>query len=686
MTRKKISIRRGAVISFIMLAFLLFSGVLVKVQLIDGAEYAAAATRSTQGSVSIKAARGGIVDRNGKPIVANRQGYSIVFEAASFPSGLKDKNNIIDSLIKVFEKEELEWINNIPIYLDENNNAVFEEEREKDVTQLKSAEMLNLNDYATAQNCLDTFIEEYELSEYSIEEALKIASVHYEMMRTQFQISNPYTFAEDVPSNVVAMVKENSGFYLGVNVEIVPYREYVDGTLAPHILGVVGAISSTEYKEYKDNGYGMNDFIGKNGIELAMEDYLRGTNGKKSVVKDRDGTVSETIIQQPVQGNTVVLTIDTGLQRVAQEALADLVENYVRDTEKKRAAAPAGAVVVSNCKTGEILACASYPTYDISKYYEDFEEISSTEGGPLWNRALRSAYAPGSTMKPSVAIAGLEESAITETTTFHCSNSFRYYDRTFTCVASHRTTRSINVVRALSESCNVFFFETSLKLGATKMNEYRTMLGFGQKTGSELSNEENAGILDSKEYRESLNQTWLPGFTIQSAIGQAGNLCTPIQLNSYVSTIANEGTRYVPHFVKSVLSADYSKVILEKTAEVATETGFSKKTMDLVRTGMLQASSTSYVPRYLGKVAVDVALKTGTSEEDRIYNGKKITINNGFLICFAPYEDSELAISIVCEGFNSGGSTAPIASKIINYYYEDRDSADAPLAENTLLS
>ena len=266
--------------------------------------------------------------------------------------------------------------------------------------------MLNLNEYATAQNCFDALIDRYGLQEYSAEDARKIASVCYEMDRIYFKIGNPYTFALDVPDETVAKIKENSDFFVGVDVQVVPVRKYTDGTLAPHILGRVGAIDAEEYKERKDDGYKITDTIGKSGIELAMEKYLKGTDGEATVYIDGEGNRSTEVTTNPIQGNAVVLTIDSGLQKVAQDSLESALLDYAGT--KGNMVENAGAVVVINCKDGSILACATYPSYDISTYSENAQALNEAPGSPLWNRALLSTYATGSTMKPSVAIAALE--------------------------------------------------------------------------------------------------------------------------------------------------------------------------------------------------------------------------------------------------------------------------------------
>ncbi len=674
------SARRIAAVCVILFFFVFFAFDLVKIQIVDGAEYDAASSAVSERTAPIAAARGEIVDCNGKPLVYNDQGYSIIFDAAYFPTEQAERNNIILSLIKLFESNSLEWIDNLPLVFDAAGSIAYKEDSDSEIKEMKSPDLLKLNDYATAQNCFDALIERYELQAYSAQDARKIASVRYEMERTFFRIGTPYTFALSVPDEIVSKIKENSGFYKGVDVSVVPVRKYTDGTLAPHILGRTGAIDAEEYKEKKDKGYKITDYIGKSGIELAMESYLKGTDGEATVYTDGSGNRTTEVTTPPVQGNTVVLTIDSGLQKVAQNALEAALLDYAGT--KGNMVDNAGAVIVINCRDGSILASATYPSFDISTYSENAEALNEAPGSPLWNRALLSTYATGSTMKPSVAIAALEEGIIDESTRIRCTGSYVYLNQHFKCEQAHETSL-VNVVQAIDESCNTFFYEVGRMLGIEKMNEYRTLLGLGSKTGCELG--EAAGVLDSPEYRASINQKWLPGYTVQSAIGQAGNLFTPIQLANYCATIANGGTRYKTHFVKSIKSYDYSQTIVEKGAEVVSQTGISQKTLDIVKRGMLEVGTTGYCAKYFKNLPVQVAAKTGTSQEIRKLNGVSVKINNGFLIAFAPYDNPEIAIAAVGEGMTSGVFVAPVVAEIVDYYFGQSDEMEKYQPENTLI-
>ncbi|MCR5522697.1 MAG: hypothetical protein K6F64_03540 [Clostridia bacterium] len=667
-------------ICVILALFVILTGALVKIQIIDGDAYAAEVSNVSSSTSPISAARGEILDCNGQKLVYNEQCSSVIFDAAYFPpsSQNEQRNNIIISLIRMFDAEGVEWINNLPLEFDKKGNVKFKKDSDTEIKEMKSREMLNLNDYATAQNCYDALVDEFELENFVPKDVLKVAAVRYEMKRLYFSVRIPYTFAEKVPEIIVSRIKENSNFYRGVDVEIVPVRTYTDGKLAPHILGMTGIISAEEYAEKKDEGYGMTDYLGKSGVELAMEYYLKGTDGEKTVYTDANGKKTVEVTKKPEQGNSVILTINSGMQKVAQDALRECCE-----TSTGFGISPAGAVVVLSCKDSSVLACASYPTYDISTYYDDADKLNKAKGSPLWNRALVSTYACGSTAKPSVAIAALEEKIIDEDFTVYCDGTYTFLGQDFKCEQAHANAY-VNVVEAIDESCNTFFMTVGAMVGIDKMNEYRMMLGLGSKTGCELN--EAVGVLDSPEYRASINQKWLAGYVVQSAIGQAGNLFTPIQLANYVNTIANGGTRYRTHFIKSVKSFDYTRTIYENKAEVVTETGISAETLDIVKRGMLEVGTTGYCAKYFRHLPVDVACKTGTSQEYRISeDGYSFKINNGFLIAFAPYENPEIAIAAVGEGMISGVYVAPVIAACVEYYCGLSDNVEAPQPEGVLI-
>ncbi len=649
--------------------------------------------------VVVEAARGEIFDRNGATLVSNRQGNSIEFNAALFPSKQTDRNRIIAALVELCESKNEKWKDNLPIIYDENGNLVFEEDRQADINSLKNKNMLNLNTYATAENCLDALIDMYKLEEFDRVTARKIASVCYEMWRTGFSVSVPYVFAEDVSGETISIIKEKSEFFSGVEAQVDTYREFTDGTIAPHIIGVTGIISSEEYDankkkldedietgNYTDseienmhlNAYSLSDYVGKFGIESAMESELRGEKGIKTITIDDDGNVKNDYTRMPVQGNSVYLTIDSGLQRVAQNSLENRILELTASSVSELDAA--GAVVVLDVDTGEILASASYPSYNLTDYFDKYNELLEADGTPLINRVLYSTYEPGSTMKLSTAIAGLENGSITYDDKFFCNSIFQYYDVTFSCLDSHG---NINVTKAIEESCNIFFYNIGDLLGIDVLNEYSQKLGLGQKTGVELS--ESKGILAGRAYRESVGLTWMMGDTIQAGIGQSDNLFTIIQLANYCATIANGGTRYECHYVKSIMNADHSEVLYEHEPVVVAETGISQKTIDIVKEGMLAVTTTGSCRTAFSRITEKVGAKTGTTQVKKIIDGKTVQGNNGLNISFAPFDDPEIAVAVIIESVDSGTATAVVAADIYDYYFSTKNQISSSQQTNQLL-
>lgn len=686
----------SAVSAFVLAIYL---GDLFSVQVVHSSDYKEKMHRASYYTVSVKASRGEILDRNGESLVSNREGFSVIFDSARFPSSknIQERNIIVDRLVKLFRANDCEWIDAVPLEFDSAGNPVFPQGRESEIAYLKSKDILNLNEYASAQNCMDAIIEKYSLQNYSLQEAKDIASVYFSMFKNEFSASSPYTFAEDVPMKIVALIKENSDDYTGVDISVVSYREYADGTIAPHIIGTVGVISEEEYKsksaelktklgekgitteqadQLKNDAYAMDDDIGKSGIEQLMESYLRGSPGKKRVEIDYEGNADESLTVAPRAGNTVILTIDKDIQAVAQQAL----EKRILELTAAEGLEAAGACVVLNCKTGEILAAASYPSYDLSTFYDDYNSLAANPASPLWNRVTQSTYAPGSTFKPVVALAALQEGVINKDSIFLCEGEFEYMDRSFGCLDYHG---NLDVVSAIDKSCNIFFYNTADKLGISKMNTYASLFGLGSKTGVELP--EVSGILASPENRRSAGGVWYSGDTIQAAIGQSDNLFTPIQLANYCATIANNGIRYVPHIIKSVKSADYSDSILDKTPEIAAEADISQEYFDIVKEGMRRVATTGFCQYAFENVPVKCGAKTGTSQVQKYRNGAYVKGNNGFLITFGPFDEPEIAIAVVIENVDSGTATANVAADIYEYYFGRTDSLSPAQGANSLL-
>lgn len=666
------SIRSAIALILVAAVVLGFGYILYDIQIVNHDYYISRNNAVSTYTVPIEAARGDIVDRNGNTLVTNRQANTIILNAAYFPPRSENaaRNEILYNLIKLFEKNGEEFVNNLPLTAIGNKLAFTDDEDA--VSVMKGPGAFNVQSYATAQNCFDVMVELYGLEDYSVADALKIGGIRYELTLKMFSIENPVTIAEDVSNETVAAIKEDQVSYLGADVKAVSFREYTDSTLAPHILGTVRKINADEYETLKDTGYGISDTIGASGIESAMESVLRGTPGELTITIDSGGNVTEEVTKAPVKGNTVVLTIDKDLQRIAQTELK-------KTCDEVSLSKGAGAVVVENVNTGEVLAAASYPTYDIYDYYNNYSKLADDSRQPMWNRFAMGTYAPGSTFKPAMACAALEEGIITENTTFTCVNPFMYYNIPFRCQQnSHGTGSVLNVSRALRDSCNVFFYNCADLLGINKMNEYCSMFGLGEKTGIEIS--EASGVLAGPASAKLYNRTWQMGDTIQSGIGQSDNLFTPLQLANYCSTIANGGTRYELHLVKAIINGSTGSID-ETNIVVAEELPISQNTFSIVKEGMRRVASETAIRTLYDPLEVDVACKTGTSQVKR--NGQNT--NNGFLISFAPYKNPEIAVASAIELAGSGTSTSSITAALIDYYYSNNDDSPPAQQAGTLL-
>ena len=665
---------RSAIALILVAAIVLgFGYILYDIQIVNHDYYISRNNAVSTYTVPIEAARGDIVDRNGNILVTNRQANNIILNAAYFPprSENKERNKILYNLIKLFEKNGEEFVNKLPLTLIGNQLAFTDDETAVAVMKGKGA--FNVQSYATAQNCFDVMVELYGLEDYSVADALKIGGIRYELTLKVFSIENPITIAEDVSNETVAAIKEDQISYLGADVKTVSFREYTDTTLAPHIIGTVRKINADEYETLKDSGYGISDTIGGSGIESAMESVLRGTPGELTITVDGEGNVTEEVTKAPIKGNTVALTIDKDLQRIAQEELKKTCDSQNRKEG-------AGAVVLTKVNTGEVLAAASYPTYDLYDYYNNYSKLANDPMQPMYNRFALGLYAPGSTFKPAMSCAALEEGVITEDTTFSCQKTFMYYGHPFNCLQlNHGTGSKLSVSRALRDSCNVFYYNCAIKLGITKMNEYASMFGLGEKTGVEIS--EATGVLAGPASAAKYNKTWQPGDTVQSAIGQSDNLFTTLQLANYCATIANEGTRYELHFVKAIIDSSTGSVE-ETNVVVLEELPISSSTYAIVKNGMRRVAAETEIRHIYNPLAVDVACKTGTSTVKR--NGKDA--NNGFLISFAPYKNPEIAIASAIEWAGSGTSTSSITAALIDYYYSNNDDAPSAQQSGTLLN
>ncbi len=644
--------RHFILVGFILIAVFAIMIRLMTIQIVEGESYQSYLSQGYSVTKTIEAARGDIVDRYGRSFATNRVCYNVVIDKNGIITG--SENSVIMKLIDVLEDTNEEWIDTLPI----SESAPWRYTG-SETAQSRLRKTLGVAEFASAEDIIFRLKERYDLEKYNDTDFRKIAGVRYQMERDGYNYNTTYTFAKDVSRDTINIISERGHSFHGVDIIESYVREYPNGDIAPHIVGITGRIYEEEYENLDHSIYGINDTIGKSGIESAFESVLKGHDGTVKVNYDNNGEiVSEEIIDPAVPGGTVVLTMDMDLQRVAQEALEKQILN-LRATaqEGKGKESEGGTCVVMKVGTGEILAAANYPSYDISTYYEDYSDILERDYNPLFNRSCEGLYAIGSTFKPVIATAALQLGVIDAKATVKCEHVYTYYsDYQPTCLGHHG---SLNVIRALGYSCNIFFYEVGRRLGIDNIRQYAYYYGLGEPTGIELK--ERIGQVSNPDYAADNGINWQKGDVLQTSIGQSYSLFSPVQMANYVSTIANRGVRVNAHFVKSINAFDFSEVLYETPVEVLSDMNMTDYTYNTVLSGMLQSSIDSSGFVWNG-FDMKVASKTGTPQTSTA------TVNSTF-ICFAPAENPEIAIAVIIEKGWQGYTAAPVAKEIISYYF-----------------
>ena len=673
---------------------------LVDLQIVKGSEYAEINNERLVRAYSVAAPRGEILDNKGKPLVENRTGYSIRVQKI----GLNDDelNRILYSAAKLAAEYGAETESSFPIVKDENGKSLafdftIEEnggtrpvegvkypkttekpdEKTSDAKETedktnagdseeKKAEKLEawkkdnkLTDFSSAEEILGFYEKKYAVSsEYDSDTALAITAIRYAMDKASFSEKNSYKLCRDVDMAVVQQIKEQYSDFPGIDVVIEPFRSFTKGTLAAHILGRTGRIYAEEYAEMKNDGYGINDMIGKDGLEKVLEKYLKGKDGYKSVEMSRGGGVTR-ILQdkEPKSGNYAKLTLDRDLQEATENALKEKISQAV--------GTGSGAAIAVNPKTGGVLAMASYPTYDLSTFNEDYDKLIKSKTKPLINRVLNGTYSPGSTFKPLTSVAALESGTITPDTYITDLGKYTYYPSYQpTCLvysSSGATHGTINVSQAIGVSCNYFFYDVGRRMGIETLDQYASNFGLGQTTGIELP--ESTGNLASPSNRESAGGVWYPGDVLQAAIGQSDNLFTPAQLASYICTLLNKGKRYSLHLVDEVVDYDTNEVVLKKEPEVLSDNPISDSTYNAVTDGMRRVVTSGTASAAFASSKYKAAGKTGTAE---VPDGA----DNVLFVGFAPYDDPEIVVAVIIEHGASSSFSAGVAREIFDAYMQ----------------
>ena len=666
---------RELVLSIILsLISIVFIIQLFNIQIINGASYREQAENKIVRTETISASRGEIYDRNGVLLATNKLTYNI--ELYRTKVGTELTNNAIRDLVDILTSNGDNIYSTFPI--NDSLDNFSDDYLQDDDIRKNFLRGIKLSEDANFDDVIDYYTDLYAVEDYSYEDKIKIIRVKYEANQNGYSLFNSAIIAKNISKSSVAQIEEQKSKLYGFNIISVPQRYYISDDFACHILGYVSKINTTEYSELKDKGYTINSMVGKSGVEESMEPYLKGSDGTKKVVTDSLGNVtSELIIQEAASGNNITLTIDYRIQNVVENALKNTLQSLQNGSLGKEQIpeAQAGSCVVLDVETGEVLAMASYPTYNINNFAngitsKQWKSLIEDTQKPMFNRAISGTYSPGSTYKMLMGIAGLESGRITVDEIYTDPGIYPYsYNPKCWIYTSHNITHGdINLAGALKGSCNCYFYEVGRRIGISTIVEWAKNFGLGQKTGIELSGEASGNIAGDNA------QTWSLGDTLSASIGQSTNLFTPIQLANYISTIANGGTLNKVSLIKSV-GNDINSVSLSEVAEYTkefTEVDFETKELNIssnyinaIKEGMYAVTTETggTAADIFADSKVEVAGKTGTAQ---VSNGA----NNAIFVGFAPYDNPKIAVVAIVEHGAEGYYLAPMVKEITNEYFD----------------
>lgn len=653
---------------------------LFNLQIVHGANYREQSnTRLTRES-TLEAARGEILDRFGNVLVTSSQRFNL--ELYKSKIDVNTLNDTILKMINVLEKYDIRYTDSFPINIDPFEFTIA------DTTLSNWKKNNDIDEDMDAESAFYKFKEKYKIVNEDVFEARKIMAIRYAIIREGYSSTKSLTISKDISREAVAEFSENSEDFPGISISVQPVRKYNQGNLASHILGYASKITDLEYQEKKDE-YDPNDIIGHTGIEDVFESYLKGKKGTRQIDMAVDGTITaEVVEEEAIAGSNVILTIDSKLQKITEDALRANIEKIRNGGFGKSYDAKGGSCVVMNVKTGEVLAMASCPDYNPQSFAEgisneEWQSYSNNESHPLLNKTMQSAYEPGSIFKMVTAIAGLESGNITLAEKIRDTGIYKKYGGEWKCwyyTDYHTGHGYLNVVGAIEKSCNFFFYETADRMGIDTLDKYAKYFGLGVKTGIQLPGE-TSGTLASKEYTDSINALWNPGDTINAAIGQGYNKFTPLQMVKYISMVANGGNKVDVSIVKSIQNSDGTEVpkdeidsfISEKLGIVSNEQDeeifLNSDFVNAIRQGMKSVTSgesgTAYVR--FKNFDIEVGGKTGSAEAGKDQNNNDIV--NAWFAAFAPYDDPEIAVVVMVENGGHGNYTAEAVRDIMAEYF-----------------
>ena len=672
MDSKRFTRRLIALGAAMFLCALVFVITLFDAQIVNGDDYLDKSIRTNAKTETVKASRGILTDRNGKVLVSNRAVYTL-----NFDSSLVSSDELNDALLRVIElmnaqgveiKDALPLARTSPYAYDTANGSA--KTLVKYLVSLKWINEKNVGDDGLPTTLTGSALYLKLRSEYGIDETLPNSTVRtliglrYSLASAKMNGSTTFEFASDVDVSLISLIKD--GNYAGVQVDTSSVRVY-ETDYAAHVLGYTGSIQ--DWDDYKDkDGYTLASTVGISGVENAFEDYLHGSDGKRLVTLNESGKITgELYSVEPKPGSTVALTIDVDFQAQVEESLKNTVSSMTKSDGIDRGA----AVAVVQVGTGDVLALASYPTYSLSTFRQDLAELSTDPLQPMWNRATQGKYAPGSTLKPLTAIAALESGATTVREKIYDSGKWTYpgYSASYTYCWKRSGHGSLNVRGAIMNSCNYFFAEMGYRMGMDTLREYYAKFGLGSPTGIEIG--DTTGRLPSQNEGENL-APW-------AAFGQANQEYSPLQLANYIATLCGGGDRYATHLLKNVRSSGSGALEYVYDAEPVETIAMSSENLSAVLAGMHDLATDGAVSQYFKNCIVDAAAKTGTIQTGDTKN------NNGAFVCFAPYDDPQIAVAIVIEKGGSGAALASTAVQVLNAYFSNTSASSAITGENTLL-
>ncbi|MDO4270525.1 MAG: penicillin-binding transpeptidase domain-containing protein [Eubacteriales bacterium] len=709
----------------------LASGQLVQLQLVNGEDYTRRAATYLTTTSTVSAARGELLDRYGRPLVTNKTEFVLTLVGSAWESEgqferlldlaarVKADGGELNDMLPIsaaapYSYEAAEGANSLAklsTYIKDSRTTLGltaveeavsaaqakqeqsprQDEDGNTIDEVKALDATKLVAPDAFLEAMRAYLEEKRGMPSGLSDAdvRTLVGLYYSMRQSDFGTRTNFTMATGISIDLISYLKEHHQDYKGIDVETEAVRQY-DTTYGSQLLGTVGVMQAEQWTSTKNGGpykekpgYSINDIIGMTGLEAALEPYLHGTVGSRTVDigLGGDAMTSELTSSAPQPGDNVITTIDLDLQETAEKSLAENVAQYGRG----------GAAVALDVNSGEVLAMASYPAYDLATYNKNYNELLADERRPLVNRATSGVYPPGSTFKVLTAIAALEEGVIDANTTFTCDGKFEYGGVTFRC-NNHQQPMTLDVTQAIKYSCNVFFYNVGKELTGARLEKWCDRFGLGNVTGIEIG--ESSGHAAGPTYREKQIEAdptlhaWLGGDDVNAAIGQSDNGFTPLQLANYIAAVVNGGTLYKPTLVKSIKTYDYSDVAVDKQPETIGTIDMSSRTQELVMTGMSEVTEEGgTAASVFGDYPIKVGGKTGTAEMFETKDNVTYTYDNGLFVAFAPFDNPQVVVCVVGEGAEHGSSVAPVVRDIFDTYFEtdEPDTVEAVPPENTMV-